>query len=76
MDVNVLRGYITLVTMIAFLGVCWWAYRGRNRARFEEDARLPFADEAGGTAKGAATAIRHSPAAGRPGDDTNGGEAR
>lgn len=41
-----LRGVITIVTMVAFLGVCWWAYRPRNRERFEEDGRLPFADDA------------------------------
>jgi len=47
MDVNELRGYITLATMLAFLAVCWWAYRSGNKRRFEQDALLPFADEAG-----------------------------
>ena len=46
MDMGDLRGVITLVTMLSFLGICWWAYRARNRSRFEEDARLPFMDEA------------------------------
>jgi len=45
MDINDFRGLITLVTMIAFGGVCWWAYSSRNRSRFEDDAMLPFADE-------------------------------
>jgi len=45
MDVNELRGYITLTTMLTFLGICWWAYRSRNRSRFEQDALLPFLDE-------------------------------
>ena len=47
MDVNTFRGLITIVAMLAFLGVVWWAYRSANRRRFEEDARLPFADETG-----------------------------
>ena len=47
MDVNTLRGLITIVAMLAFLGVVWWAYRSANRRRFEEDARIPFADEVG-----------------------------
>jgi cytochrome c oxidase cbb3-type subunit 4 len=47
MDVNTFRGLITIVAMAAFLGVVWWAYRSANRGRFEEDARIPFADEAG-----------------------------
>jgi len=46
MDMGTLRGLITLVTMLTFLGICWWAYRGRNRGRFEADARLPFEDDA------------------------------
>jgi len=47
MDVNTFRGLITLVAMLAFFAIVWWAYRSANRRRFEEDARLPFADEAG-----------------------------
>jgi cytochrome c oxidase cbb3-type subunit 4 len=42
MDIHDLRAYITLATFLSFLGVCWWAYRGGNRARFEADALLPF----------------------------------
>jgi cytochrome c oxidase cbb3-type subunit 4 len=45
MDVNELRGYIAVATMLTFLGICWWAYRSGNKERFEEDALLPFADE-------------------------------
>lgn len=45
MDMGTLRGVITIVTMIAFAGICWWAYRAPNRERFDEDALLPFADE-------------------------------
>jgi cytochrome c oxidase cbb3-type subunit 4 len=50
MDVNTFRGLITLVAMLAFLGVVWWAYRAANRRRFEKDALLPFADDAGDSA--------------------------
>jgi cytochrome c oxidase cbb3-type subunit 4 len=46
-DLNGLHGLITLVAMLAFLGVVWWAYRSANRRRFEEDALLPFLDDAG-----------------------------
>lgn len=46
MGMGELRGLITITTMICFVGICWWAYRAGNRSRFEEDAMLPFADEA------------------------------
>ena len=38
------RGVITLLTLIAFLGICWWAYRPGNRSRFEQDGLLAFDD--------------------------------
>jgi cytochrome c oxidase cbb3-type subunit 4 len=46
MGMGEIRGFITLLTFISFLGVCWWAYRSSNRKRFEDDALLPFLDEA------------------------------
>lgn len=45
MDMGTVRGLIALITMGTFLGICWWAYRGKNRARFEEDGLMPFADD-------------------------------
>ena len=46
MDVGTIRGLIALITMLTFFGICWWAYRSRNRQRFEEDGLIPFADDA------------------------------
>lgn len=46
MDINDVRAYITPAVFLAYLGVCWWAYRRRNRERFEQDAMMPFADDA------------------------------
>ena len=43
-DLGLLRGLITLITLLTFLGICWWAYRPSNRARFEEDAWMAFDD--------------------------------
>ena len=38
-----------LVWLIILFGlVVWWAYRPKNRKRFEEDARIPFRDDDGG----------------------------
>lgn len=45
MDLNTLRGLSTVFVMIAFLGVCWWAFSPSRKKRFEDDANLPFADE-------------------------------
>lgn len=60
MEMGWTRGVIALLTLGTFLGICWWAYRPGNKSRFEADALIPFAGEAGQTgdepdgAKGAA----------------------
>lgn len=43
MEINDLIGTIvTVVFFITFLGIVWWAYGSSRKARFEEDARIPF----------------------------------
>ena len=42
MDMGLLRGLITVLTLAAFLGICWWAYRPGNQGRFERDALMAF----------------------------------
>lgn len=37
-----LQGIVTLLAMIAFLGVCVWAFSRHKKADFDEAARLPF----------------------------------
>jgi cytochrome c oxidase cbb3-type subunit 4 len=45
MDVNDLRIAVTVVSLIAFLGLLAWVGLARHRQPFEEAARLPFANE-------------------------------
>jgi cytochrome c oxidase cbb3-type subunit 4 len=45
MDINTLRGISTVLLMIAFIGVCFWAYSSKRKADFDEAANLPFADD-------------------------------
>ncbi len=45
MDINTLRGLATVFAMIAFIGVCLWAYSSRRKTGFDEAANLPFADD-------------------------------
>jgi cytochrome c oxidase cbb3-type subunit IV len=44
MDINDLRIVITTLSFVVFAGIVIWAYSGRQRARFDEAANLPFAD--------------------------------
>lgn len=45
MDINDLRGLATVLAMMAFIAVSYWAYSGRKKQDFEEAAQLPFADD-------------------------------
>jgi cytochrome c oxidase cbb3-type subunit IV len=44
MDMNLLRGIITALSLLCFIGIVLWAYWPRNRSRFEQDARIPLDD--------------------------------
>ena len=52
MDINTLRGIATIVVMVAFVGICIWAYSSKRKDDFKEAANLPFADEQDGDNKG------------------------
>jgi cytochrome c oxidase cbb3-type subunit 4 len=46
MDINDLRSIMTVVSLLTFLGIVWWAFGMKgNKERFAEAANLPFADE-------------------------------
>jgi len=46
MDINDLRSIMTVISLLTFLGIVWWAYGMKgNKKRFDEAANLPFADE-------------------------------
>lgn len=36
---------ITIVGLFAFIGLCIWAYRPRNRDRFEKNSKIVFLEE-------------------------------
>lgn len=45
MEQGTLMGLATLTAFLAFLGVCVWAWSGARKERFDEAARLPFAED-------------------------------
>ena len=42
MDITTLRIAATLACFATFVGIWVWAYSRRNRASFDEAARIPF----------------------------------
>jgi len=45
MDLTVFRTVMLVLLVIAFCGVCIWAWSKKRKRRFQEAANLPFADE-------------------------------
>jgi len=52
MDAGTIRGLGTLVLLLAFLGLVFWAFSKRRKADFDEMAQMPFR-EGPGEKKGA-----------------------
>jgi len=46
MDINTLRGISTLLMLLAFMGVCFWAYNSKRKDALNDAALIPFADDA------------------------------
>ena len=44
MDINDFRALATVLVVIAFAGVVWWAYGPGSKHRFDKAENLPFAD--------------------------------
>lgn len=45
MDMNLFRGIITVILLVAFIGLWIWAWSSKRRKQFDEAANLPFRDE-------------------------------
>ncbi|MDX1736372.1 MAG: cbb3-type cytochrome c oxidase subunit 3 [Halioglobus sp.] len=45
MDINDLRGLSTAFLLVAFIGLCFWAYSKKRRKSFDQAAQIPFADD-------------------------------
>lgn len=40
-----LHSLSTVLALISFLGICFWAYNSKRKGRFDQDAFLPFDDD-------------------------------
>ena len=45
MDINTMRGIFTALALVAFVGVCIWAWSSKRKRAFDDAANLPFADD-------------------------------
>lgn len=45
MDQAIIGSIFTVIVFIAFVGVLYWAFTSRNKARFDEAANIIFEDD-------------------------------
>ena len=45
MDYGTFRGIFTLVLLVLFIVIVWWAYSKRSKRRFDDAANAIFDDE-------------------------------
>jgi cytochrome c oxidase cbb3-type subunit 4 len=48
MDSGTISGIVTVVFIVVFIGIVWWAYSKGNKQRFEDAGKLPFDDDSQG----------------------------
>jgi cytochrome c oxidase cbb3-type subunit IV len=44
MDINDFRSIITVLSLLCFIGIVWWAFSRGSKKGFDEAANLPFAE--------------------------------
>lgn len=45
MDINDMRSAVTVLSLLSFVGIVFWAWSKRNKERFDEAAQLPLQDD-------------------------------
>ena len=45
MDINDLRSIFTVLTVLCFVGIVWWAFSSRRKQTYEDAALLPLEDD-------------------------------
>jgi len=47
MNFTIISSVVTVVSLIVFLGIIYWAFSASNKEKFEKMARLPIDNENG-----------------------------
>ena len=50
MDINTIRGVLTIILMIAFLGVVVWAWSSKRKDTFDKLSQMPLEEDDDGQA--------------------------
>ncbi|GIU02847.1 MULTISPECIES: cbb3-type cytochrome oxidase subunit 3 [Shewanella] len=45
MDYGTLQGILTIIVMVVFAGIFYWAYSSKSKPKFDEAANLIFSEE-------------------------------
>jgi cytochrome c oxidase cbb3-type subunit 4 len=45
MNLAMVHAIWTIVVMVLFIGIVFWAWSGKNKARFDAAAQLPFDED-------------------------------
>ncbi|MHB1353426.1 MAG: cbb3-type cytochrome oxidase subunit 3 [Thiobacillus sp.] len=45
MDSGTLSGIVTVIFIVVFIGIVWWAFSKGSKQRFDDAGRLPFEED-------------------------------
>lgn len=44
---TIIHQYATVILLFLFVGILYWAFRPKNRKKFQKDAEIPLRDDEG-----------------------------
>lgn len=47
MDAGLYGSIVTVLFLLLFIAIVWWAFHRDNKKKFDDAARLPFQEDAG-----------------------------
>ena len=47
MNFTILSSIVTVISLVVFIGILYWAFSAKNKARFEKIGRMPIENEDG-----------------------------
>jgi cytochrome c oxidase cbb3-type subunit 4 len=62
MDINIIRGVLTIVLIIAFLGLVVWAWSSKRKETFDKLSQMPLEEDDGQAPEGRLDGTQQSPA--------------
>ncbi|AOE50602.1 cbb3-type cytochrome oxidase subunit 3 [Kangiella sediminilitoris] len=46
MDINLIRGILTVILLVLFIGLCFWVFSKKRKSQYEEASKMALEENA------------------------------